>query len=215
MSLLFFIKFLLDATFLFFVSIDFRKKICYNMYRKIGKEINMKTRTFFIGDPHFFDENIIKYENRPFNSVEEMNTEMILNWNKVVKPDDIIYVNGDFFDFNNCTGPEATDIINKLNGKIILIVGNHDREYTDFFEEHLYKVIDYPIILDEFWIVSHEPLYINENMPYANIFAHIHNNPMYKTVSKRSFCTSTERNHFTPILFDDIKKAVMEENKYV
>ena len=51
---------------------------------------------FFTADTHFFHRNIIKYCNRPFHSVGEMNETMIANWNAVVKPRSIIYHLGDF-----------------------------------------------------------------------------------------------------------------------
>ena len=46
-----------------------------------------------------------------------------------------------------------------------------------------------------------------------NIFGHIHNNPMYLTVSSRSYCVSIERNGYKPICFDYIKERVRKENK--
>lgn len=54
--------------------------------------------------------------------------------------------------------------------------------------------------------------YINQNMPYANIFAHVHGNPAYADVSKQSFCASAERKalNYYPIKLSDIKK-LMEE----
>ena len=45
---------------------------------------------FFTSDSHFHHANIIKYCNRPFSSVEEMNQVMIERWNEVVKPDDVV-----------------------------------------------------------------------------------------------------------------------------
>ena len=49
------------------------------------------TKTFLIADTHFFHENVIKYCNRPFKSIEEMNQTMIKNWNEMVDDNDIIY----------------------------------------------------------------------------------------------------------------------------
>ena len=51
---------------------------------------------FFTSDHHFYHSNIIKYCQRPFHSVEEMNEEMIRRWNSVVGVDDTVYYLGDF-----------------------------------------------------------------------------------------------------------------------
>jgi len=51
---------------------------------------------YFTSDHHFGHENIIKYCHRPFESVKEMNQEMIWQWNNVVASDDIVYHLGDF-----------------------------------------------------------------------------------------------------------------------
>lgn len=54
----------------------------------------------------------------------EMDRVMIKNWNSVVGPRDFIYHLGDF-SFQR--KPEAAAILKKLNGKKILVLGNHDR----------------------------------------------------------------------------------------
>ncbi|MFR0986288.1 MAG: hypothetical protein ACLSFZ_06955 [Frisingicoccus sp.] len=53
--------------------------------------------------------------------------------------------------------------------------------------------------IEGFWILSHEPLYINENMPYANIFGHVHGNPTYKDFCRQSICVCVERTDYRPI----------------
>ncbi len=52
-------------------------------------------KIFFIADMHFGDDNIRKYENRPFDTVDEMNEALIRNWNGAVNADDEVYVIGD------------------------------------------------------------------------------------------------------------------------
>jgi calcineurin-like phosphoesterase family protein len=80
---------------------------------------------FFTSDTHFGHKNIIKYSNRPFSSVEEMNRIIIENWNKVVNQKDDIYHLGDFGLTNT---NEIVKILKRLNGKKYLIRGNHDKE---------------------------------------------------------------------------------------
>ncbi len=42
------------------------------------------SKTFFIADTHFGDDSIRRYENRPFDSTEQMDKALISNWNSVV-----------------------------------------------------------------------------------------------------------------------------------
>ena len=84
-----------------------------------------KQKIFFTSDLHFGHENVIRFDNRPFNTVEEMDEEMIKRWNAKVGKGDIVYVLGDFI-WKAATN-EAVNIIRRLNGQIILIKGNHDR----------------------------------------------------------------------------------------
>jgi calcineurin-like phosphoesterase family protein len=79
---------------------------------------------FFTSDLHFGHENIIKYCGRPWSNVQEMNEALITNWNSRVQPGDTVYLLGDF-----AMGQKSNILFRKrLNGKIILIRGNHDRK---------------------------------------------------------------------------------------
>lgn len=88
-----------------------------------------KNKVFFIGDMHFGHENAIKFDNRPFSSVEEMDEELVRRWNNKVSSGDLVYVLGDMI-WKTKNG-KATDIIKSLNGQKILIRGNHDRFLHD------------------------------------------------------------------------------------
>ena len=50
---------------------------------------------FFTGDLHFGHANVIAFDNRPFESVEEMDAELIRRWNNKVGKGDLTYVLGD------------------------------------------------------------------------------------------------------------------------
>lgn len=82
------------------------------------------TNTWFTADTHYGHKNIIRFSNRPFSSVEEMNEEMITRFNERVKPGDTVYHLGDFAFLPS---HEAKNIKDRLNGDIHLILGNHDK----------------------------------------------------------------------------------------
>lgn len=169
-------------------------------------------KIFLIGDCHFMHRNIIKYCNRPFDNVEDMTEQLIKNWNSVVGANDIVYVVGDFA---LCGKQKIIEIGQRLNGRKRLILGNHDQASINTYHEAGFEfVYNHHIVLDDFFIVSHIPLVgISENGPFANIFAHVHDDPTYKDFSCRSFCVSAERIDYTPIQFEIIKnnmKAVEE-----
>jgi calcineurin-like phosphoesterase family protein len=79
---------------------------------------------WFASDFHFGHENIIRFCNRPFESVREMDEILIENWNRVVKPGDRVWLPGDL-----CMGKiqNTLQYISRLNGNVVLMPGNHDK----------------------------------------------------------------------------------------
>lgn len=87
---------------------------------------------FVTSDTHFFHKNIIKYCNRPFDSIEEMNETIIDNWNATVTNNDLVYHLGDFMMGLSIKNHEKSfekikDLRGRIRGKIRLISGNHDK----------------------------------------------------------------------------------------
>ena len=162
---------------------------------------------YFIADTHFSEENIRLYENRPFESVAEMNDVLVQHWNARVNSNDEVYVLGDF----GADGQEAL-ILEQLNGRKFLVKGNHDVRANQYYRDCGFEeVYDCPILIKGFWILSHEPLYVNTNMPYANLFGHVHNSPIFRTYSSQHYCVSVERINYTPISFDEIASAIQSK----
>ena len=84
----------------------------------------MDPTIYFTSDQHFYHRNVIKLCNRPFASLDEMHNVLISNHNKVVKPNDLVIHCGDF-----CFGSAKPrkEILARLNGRHILVLGNHDK----------------------------------------------------------------------------------------
>ena len=132
--------------------------------------------TFVISDTHFGHVNMLKFERKEFNTIEEHDDYIIKKWNERVHKNDTIYHLGDVGIQNK---DYLSNIISKLNGYKILILGNHDRDSASI---ELYKTVGFnevynnPVYFNSKIILSHEPIYEAFNNPYVlNIHGHLHN----------------------------------------
>ena len=138
-----------------------------------------------------------------------MDDAMVENWNKAVADTDEVYVLGDF----GADGVEK-EILSKLRGIKYLVKGNHDVKSNEYYRNAGFKeVYDLPVLFRNFWVLSHDAIYVNRNMPYANLFGHVHDNPIFKDYSSQHFCVSVERIKYTPISFDEIRACVVEASE--
>lgn len=86
---------------------------------------------FFTADTHFGHFNIIKYTNRPFSDIDEMDDEIIWRWNSTVNPTDTVYHLGDF----TLKGyEEFVWYVEKLHGNIKIVPGSHDHSWLAQFK---------------------------------------------------------------------------------
>lgn len=162
---------------------------------------------FFISDTHFSHKNIsIK---RGFSCVEEMNEKIIKNWNSVISTNDIVYHLGDFSLSNKMQEIEA--IFKRLNGKIVLIRGNHDSnkminkiDFHDVFDKLEIKINGFEITLSHFsyliWNKSH----------YGTFHFHGHSHGNLVHPNKRAIDISVECWDYKPITFERIYEEKMK-----
>lgn len=85
----------------------------------------MRRKIWVFSDPHFGHDNIIRYCNRPFKNIKEMDNQLVTNYNRLVRPHDVVYFLGDI--------GFKLDVIKKMKGKKILIVGNHDKKSHTYY----------------------------------------------------------------------------------
>ena len=92
---------------------------------------------YFTSDLHFGHSNIMKFHPcfRPFSSVEAMDSALIRHWNERVNPCDTVYNVGDLSFHKDME--TSISIFNKLNGKHVLVLGNHDEAIKKHKDELL------------------------------------------------------------------------------
>lgn len=162
---------------------------------------------FFTADTHFGHSNIIKYCNRPFKDSQEMDEALIANWNSKVKPEDEVYHLGDFA-FGT---PEfAWKIRRRLNGKIYLIRGNHEKPalsaqalFNNVFEwtkdVHTVRIGNQEIFLSHYahrvWNKSHRGTY--------HLFGHSHGT-LKDLADSLSFDVGVDCQNYFPLSFDEV-----------
>jgi calcineurin-like phosphoesterase family protein len=176
------------------------------------------SETCFIADTHFNNKQIAIYRGM---SNDYMTTLLISNWNNTVKNDDDIYILGDFIDIDDNNVQSFIDFnkyfndIKTLNGKKHLILGNHDTlndEYRCLYiAVGIKDIYSLPVIYNDFFILSHQPMFVNKNMVYVNIYGHIHDNLNYADYSACGYCVSADRINYTPISFELIKSRIKQE----
>lgn len=162
-------------------------------------------------DLHFGHTNIIKFSDRPYANAQEMDEKLMLNFNTLVKPDDISIWVGDV----SFRGPfETNKIIHRLNGYKILIVGNHDFEKKKgvrkmpFDEVH----IVYNLTVGETKVAfTHYPM---DNLPdgWVNVHGHVHvaGHHADEVQSTSHFNVNCEFHDYKPINLDTVVKKVVE-----
>ena len=168
-------------------------------------------KRWLIADTHFSHTNIIRYCNRPFNNVEEMNETLIKRWNSVVGKDDVVYHLGDVA-FK--TG-EIKDITDKLNGRKVLIMGNHDTKTPEYYLKNGFAwVSKKPIMIEPGVILMHEPISKEFIVPnYLYFFGHVHDKMCELDKLNNCRCVSVERNNYYPLNFDAALKEMASTDK--
>ena len=166
--------------------------------------------TFFTADTHWYHKNIIKYCNRPFSSIEEMNEILINQWNSKISKGDRVYHLGDFAFGQREKILELTKI---LNGSIIIIEGNHDEigqpENYGFAGKHQLLTVK---INGIYITMCHYAMRIWERSHYDSWHIYGHSHGTLESIGK-TWDVGVDNNNFTPVEFEELKK-IMESQSH-
>jgi len=184
---------------------------------------------YFTSDTHFFHENIIKFCNRPFDNIKDMGQVLINNWNDIVGKDDEVYHLGDFAFTGNIKAIKT--LKESLNGKIHLILGNHDyqnklnrpifKEIFDSVQDYLYIQID-DDEMEGGWqgiVLSHYPMLTWHQALRGSwqLFGHIHLGPYAIGQDKNlplkpnQYDVGVDNNNYFPVSYDEVKIIITKQ----
>lgn len=167
---------------------------------------------YYTGDIHFGHENAIKFDNRPFSSIEEMDRALIENWNSRINKNDNVYILGDVAFHNE---KPYSWYLSQLKGQKHLIVGNHDARKLLKDEEALSYFVSvdrYLEVTDEKTriILSHYPIaewngFYRESY---HIYGHIHSRTdttyQYMKQFDRALNAGCMLNNYMPVTFKEL-----------
>lgn len=162
---------------------------------------------FFIADTHFGHKNIIGYNRPQFNDIEEMNNAIVENWNKVVKPKDIVWHLGDV-----AFGKDNIHYLAQCNGVKRLVMGNHDTYHVDEYKYYFDRIFGCNQYKQAF--LTHIPIHTQQfYRTKLNIHGHVHHEDPLLMASDRYFNVCADHIGLTPINWEDIKMQRKEQLK--
>ena len=179
-------------------------------------KLRKEDKIFFTSDTHFWHTNIIKYCNRPFENVEEMNEKLIQNWNSIVPKDGLVFHLGDFA----FSGPtKASVILEQLNGNIVLIRGNHDyrstmKLFNQVYDQLLIQIEDDQIYLNHYPFLTFSGAYSKNTY---QLFGHVHSNgtitdspdcSRLQYLLSNQYDVGVDNNNFKPVTWLQIKEKL-------
>lgn len=190
------------------------------------------SKIFFTSDQHFNHGHIIKFCQRPFQTLKEMDAALIENWNEVVPQDGLVFHLGDF-----AWGgfPKWREIREQLNGEIILIKGNHDRKngpqsqynYDALFQytsqQMFIEIEGRRVYLNHLPFLCYDGVYRDKNSLVYQLHGHVHlsnvrerNNGKdcqrcFEMLFPTQYDVGVDFNNFTPISWNEVNAKITSQ----
>jgi len=169
---------------------------------------------YYTADEHYGHDEIIIHCRRPYKNNQRMTRDIIKRHNSVVKDGDTVHHIGDYA----WAGPERANyveqLVRRLNGTHILILGNHERIAPFKFVEAGFQSVHTSLtkrIGDFDVVMAHDPSIWNcvSNMDPLPIFLHGHIHNVWKSIpKKRMVNVGVDVWDFYPVSFEQILKEL-------
>ena len=174
------------------------------------------TNVFLTSDTHFGHWGVCKFlakdgfnKLRPWSNPQDMDEDMIQFWNDKVKPNDKVYHLGDVV-----INRSGLKVLSRLNGRKVLIKGNHDIFKLEDYVPHFYDIRAYHVL--DNMILSHIPVHVSNLARFgANVHGHTHDRNVLDeagNLDPRYFCVCVEQTGFAPIELTEVQRLVRERN---
>lgn len=166
-------------------------------------------RVFFTSDTHFGHKSIIEYCSRPYSDVEQMNAELVSNWNSRIGVNDIVFHLGDVA--LRLRPDESRGVLKLLNGVKYLVPGNHDRRSLGVLRE-FFTVTDplQEVVIDgEMVVLCHFPLESWNRGHHGVIHLHGHSHGSMAP-RKGRMDVGVDAVGYKPIEWVDVKEMIKE-----
>lgn len=177
---------------------------------------------YFTSDTHFGHDRDFVWKARGFNSVEEMNEEIVKRFNSIVTAEDDLYILGDVI----MGDPTNIEYVKRLNGKLHIIFGNHDTSTRRKMYAKLDNVVEicgYATVIkykkQEIYLSHYPTMVVNEDIKEVvslkqcvlNFFGHTHQTERFYNNDPRMFHVGVDSNNCYPVPIDDILDVMKEK----
>lgn len=177
-------------------------------------------RVRFTSDIHFNHKSLS--ERRGFKTVEEMNDEIIWRWNLTVPTNATVFILGDVSMSNNVE--RTLELLNRLNGTLILVRGNHDKPMKKVVLDRFDGVYDLLTVkVDkendtdlQHIVCCHYPMLVWDRAHFGawHFHGHSHGSAQYPNPKAKILDVGMDCHNFAPICFDDAND-IMEKREIV
>lgn len=173
------------------------------------------SKTWVIADTHLRHYKLMEYCGRP----EGFTEQIIENWCKLVRPDDVIFHLGDVGFYKK---RECQDMLRGLPGHKILIRGNHDRYPVKWYMDNGFLAVLESAVVNVCFarrqkrqqsgrnhyfkvLLSHVPMPVPDGVDF-NLHGHFHNNgsihweePLVAVLTPKHRLLSIEEHQYRPV----------------